>query len=78
MVNKCCVPGCTSHYKSTDAHVPCCKFPSDEVHGKIQRKIARKGLIVTKDSVVCSNHFQDCDVIKEDVIRTNSRNKWPP
>ena len=72
MVNKCCVPGCNSNYDSTVAKeglIRCFSFPKDENTKKIWlRKISRQNLPVTKNTVVCIKHFNDQDVVKEDIL----------
>ena len=68
MVNKCCVPGCTSNYKSMKKgaafkSVTVFTFPKNEqIKNEWIRKIPRD-LIITKYTVVCIKHFEEDDVI---------------
>ena len=71
MVNKCCVPGCSSNYdsKAKEGHVTCFKFPNDKsLKEAWLRKIPRKDLTVTKYTVVCAKHFRESDIIKNDIL----------
>lgn len=74
MVNKCCVPGCSANYKKKDGtepknYVRSFQFPNDpQQMEKWIRKIPRENLTVTKNTVVCENHFQETDIIKFDVL----------
>ena len=71
MVNKCCVPGCSSNYdsKAKEGHVTCFKFLNDKsLKEAWLRKIPRKDLTVTKYTVVCAKHFRESDIIKNDIL----------
>ena len=71
MVNKCCVPNCKSNYDSNSekGYVTCFKFSTDKtLQEKWLRKIPREGLSVSKYKVVCIKHFQECDIIKFDIL----------
>lgn len=75
VVNKCCVPQCTSNYdekrtKGTEAasrveYVSIFQFPRDEeLRRKWANKIPRKNWVPTKYSAVCSKHFCENDLMK--------------
>ena len=71
MVNKCCVANCKSNYvgNSEKGYVTCFKFPTDKtLQEKWLRKIPREELNVSKYTVVCIKHFQECDIIKYDIL----------
>ena len=70
MVNK-CVTNCKSNYDSNSekGYVTCFKFSTDKtLLEKWLRKIRREGLSVSKYTVVCIKHFQECDIIKYDIL----------
>ena len=58
MVNKCCVPNCTSNYDSKkEAGLVTC-FPSkEELKKKWIRKIPRENLIISKHTVCLCKTF---------------------
>ncbi|CAH1114865.1 unnamed protein product [Psylliodes chrysocephalus] len=61
---KCCVPGCTSNYASSqDGYVTVFRFPVDVDKRQLWLKnIPRKDWSPTKTSVVCINFFKENDV----------------
>ena len=71
MVNKCCVPNCTSNYdsKKEAGLVICFIFPSkEELKKKWIRKIPRGNLIISKHTVVCVKHFKEEDIIRNEIL----------
>ena len=68
--NKCCVPKCKSNYDSSEEnHVTCFKFLSNaSLKEKWCRKIPRAELKVSKHTVVCIKHFNECDIIRYDIL----------
>ena len=72
MVNKCCIPRCTSNYASklpVEGHVSSFAFPRDPQMRELWLKsIPRDDLVITKQTVVCKKHFIPSDIIREDVI----------
>lgn len=62
---KCCVPNCTSNYKTSNEKNSVYKFPKDEEEKEIWRKaIPRSNLEVTKYTAVCRKHWsEDCKMI---------------
>ena len=67
MVNKCCIPGCKSNYKSLKKDVPfeivtAFTFPKlERLRNEWIRKIPRD-LTITKNTVVCIKHFHENDI----------------
>ena len=71
MVNKCCVPNCTSNYdsKKEAGLVTCFTFPSkEELKKKWIQKIPCENLIISKHTVVCVKHFKEEDIIRNDIL----------
>ena len=73
MVNKCCVPNCTSNYdsKKETGLVSCFTFPSkEELMKKVKekQKIPHENLIISKHRVVCVKHFKEEDIIRNDIL----------
>ena len=70
MVNKCCVPNCTSNYdsKKEAGFVTCFTFPSkEELKKRWKKKISCENLIISKHTVVCVKHFKEEDIIRNDI-----------
>ena len=71
MVSKCCVSNCKSNYDSNleKGYVTCFKFPTDKtLAGKMVKKNIKRRTYVSKYTVVCIKHFQECDIIKYDIL----------
>ena len=69
MPQKCCAPGCSGNYGKSDSNVSVFKFPSDTSRRQLWLKwIPRENLQVTKNTVICRQHFEDRFVITEDRI----------
>lgn len=73
MGRKCCVPNCTSNYKSTietTGYVKVFTFPKDVERRKLWlTSVHRADLTldkITNNTVVCINHFAPEFIIKED------------
>ena len=68
MVNKCCVSGCRSNYRTSGQigptpYVPTFSFPKDEdLRNEWIRRINRDNLKLTKNTVLCIKHFEECDL----------------
>lgn len=77
MPNKCCVPLCTSGYKTDLEKVPMYTAPTDDLTRKIwTRAIPRKNYVVTESSFVCAKHFTTDDIIHFEVKKgMNPRKK---
>ena len=77
MVNKCCVPGCRSNYKSIKKGVlfeSCTvfSFPKNESHRKEWIRRIPRDLTITKNTVVCIKHFHEEDIIRFKIPRTKT------
>ena len=77
MVNKCCVPGCRSNYKSIKKGVlfeSCTvfSFPKNESHRKEWIRRIPRDLTITKNTVVCIKHFHEEDIICFKIPRTKT------
>ena len=71
MVNKCCVPGCSSNYASSvnEGRVTCFNFPSkQELQKQWIKKIPRENLVISKHTVVCVKHFKEEDIVRNDIL----------
>lgn len=73
MPKTCCVPGCKSNYNSTlkagGSMVSTFGFPKDGIlKGKWLKAIPRDNWSPSKYSVVCSIHFPENDIIREDIF----------
>ncbi|XP_044766292.1 uncharacterized protein LOC123322410 [Coccinella septempunctata] len=67
MPRRCCVTGCKSNYDSQNRYVSVFKFPKDpNLKIKWVASIPRKNWTPSQNSVVCSLHFQECEVIRYD------------
>ena len=69
MVNKCCVPGCRSNYRSKKKSVPFIKVTAFHIprEQKLKEEWLRKipvEFTVTKHTVVCEKHFEEDDIIR--------------
>ena len=65
MVNKCCVSGCRSNYRSSEpaTYVPTFSFPKDDfLRNEWIRRINRENLKLTKNTVICLKHFEESDL----------------
>jgi hypothetical protein len=82
MVNKCCAFGCKSGYDSqtTATDVAFHSFPTDpELREKWIRANPRKAFKPTKNSKICSLHFQPCDFVegRSDTNKSRLNSKSP-
>ena len=72
MVNKCWEPGCPSNYTKKDVdykYVPIFSFPKNEdLRNEWKRKIPRDNLVVTHNSKVWMEHFEEKVLWKYDVF----------
>lgn len=65
MVNKCCVVGCTSGYRSNKEKVIKFSAPKDRViRQKWQKAIPRSNYVVHDKTYVCVKHFKDNDILR--------------
>ena len=69
MVNKCCIPGCKSNYKSMKTNVPFTaitvfSFPKNDVLRKEWIRRIPRDLTITKTTVICVKHFEEDDIIR--------------
>ena len=69
MVNKCCIPGCKSNYKSMKTNVPFTAitvfyFPKSDVLRKEWIRRILRDLTITKTTVICVKHFEEDDIIR--------------
>ncbi|KZS10479.1 putative Cell division protein ftsj [Daphnia magna] len=68
MPSKCCVPNCRTGYKSEEKSkkesIPFFPTSNKELLAKWSNAIQRKDYVFAKFSRVCSNHFDESDIIK--------------
>lgn len=64
MVNRCCIKKCNGKNKKVSVF----KVPTDEkLYQKWARALSQVGEILTKNSFICENHFEENDIVKEKV-----------
>lgn len=65
MVNKCCVVGCTSGYKSNPEKVMMFSAPKNKImRKKWQAAIPRRNYTVHDRTYVCIKHFEDKNILR--------------
>ena len=70
MVNKCSAPGCKSGYKNGDFKGQMFMFPTQEpLRSEWIRATPRNGFVATKNSRLCSLHFETDNFVAD---RTDS------
>jgi len=66
MGRHCCVPGCTSNYRTSDPHVSVFSFPKNEERKRVWlAKIKRQDFSASQTSVVCIKHFSERFIERE-------------
>jgi len=77
MVNKCCAYGCKSGYVGhtpSETRITFHSFPPDaKLREKWIRANPRKDFVPTKNSQMCSLHFQDTDFVEESSDKNTTR-----
>lgn len=59
------MPGCKTNYSRSE-YTTVFAFPSDENRIKLWKKaIPRENLLLSKNTVVCINHFPDDQILRE-------------
>jgi len=72
MPQKCCAPGCSANYDTASGYTSVFRFPADDVRRQQWiNKIPRENLNVTKNTVICSRHFEQRFTITEDQFSVN-------
>lgn len=77
MPEKCCVPGCSSNYKSKkeEGYISVFRFPTEETNRKRWiRNIPRRDWTPTNRSVVCIKHFEESDVSRVEIYKDSDGN----
>lgn len=78
MPNKCCVPLCTSGYKTDLEKVRLFPAPTDPLMRKRWTwAIPRKNYVVTESSYVCAKHFTTDDISQVEIKKGKQPRKKP-